>query len=46
MITPVAPISRTVYNTYSIPDQQRIVKEVKEHQKEVKSTGHRIDIKV
>lgn len=46
MITPIAPIYRTVYNTYSTPKQQQIIEEIKEQKKEVKSTGHRIDIKV
>ncbi|WNV47141.1 hypothetical protein ENKO_560 [Klebsiella phage fENko-Kae01] len=46
MITPIAPIHKTVYNTYSTPKQQHIIEELKEQKKEVKSTGNRIDIKV
>lgn len=46
MITPVAPITRLYYNTYKPSDQKRLVDEQKEVQKDLKSTGQRIDIKV
>lgn len=46
MIKPIDPIVRLYYNTYKPSDQKRLVDERKEVQKDLKSTGQRIDIKV
>lgn len=46
MIKPIDPIVRLYYNTYKPSDLKRLVEERKDFQKDLKSTGHRIDIKV
>lgn len=46
MIKPIDPIVRLYYNTYKPPEQKKLVDVVKEVQKDLRSTGQRIDIKV